>query len=82
MPQPFRDRSDRARARVGERRERESVEAADREPLSAGRAEQPPRALRERLPFEPRERLRRAETGAGAADEENPGQPWIRHGSV
>ena len=57
------------------------VALADRDALVARLAERPPGALGERLVAEARERLRRAEARARAADEQHARQT-IRHGSV
>ena len=57
-------------------------ELADRDPLVARLAEQPPRAFRERLAVDERERLRRAEARARAADEQDARQRSMRHASV
>ena len=72
-------------ASVVQQRERQ-LEAvgrlADREPVAARRAERPPAALRERLALVACERLRRAEAGRGAADEQDARQAVTRHGSL
>ena len=80
--QPGGDRRDRAGPGIVQRRERQPVAPTDGDPLVADLPEQPPRTLGERLPLEPGERLRRAEAAARAADEQDPGQLAIRHGSV
>ena len=72
-------------AAVVEHRERQCEQLdrfADCEPVLAGLAERPPPSLRERLAAEARERLRRAEPGRGAADEQDARQPWTRHASL
>jgi DNA-3-methyladenine glycosylase I len=55
---------------------------ADGDPLTARGAEHAPHAFRERLGAEARERLRRPEPAARAADEQDARQPSIRHGAV
>ena len=50
--------------------------------LAADLGEEPPRPLGECLALEFGESLRRAEARAGPADEEDPRQASIRHGSV
>ena len=57
-------------------------ELADGDPLGARLAEHAPRTLRERLAVDARERLRRAEARARAADEQDARQLVMRHGSV
>ena len=55
---------------------------ADGDHLVADLAQQPPRALAERLAAKRRERLRRIEALGGAADEQDSGNGYvIRHGS-
>ena len=71
-------------APVVEHRERQLERVgglADGEPLVAAPPSTRQRA-RERLSAELRQRLRRAEARARAADEQHAGQPVIRHGSV
>src|SRR5207237_5729536 len=50
--------------------------------LAAGLAEHTPRPRGQRLAVELRQRLRRAEAAARSADEQDPRQLSIRHGSV
>ena len=79
-----RERRAHVRPVVGERkRQLETVgDLPHGDSLVARLAEHAPRALRKRLAVETGERLRRAEAPARAADEQNAGQPVIRHASV
>ena len=66
----------------GERQLELVVGLSDRDDLVAGVAQDPPRALGERLAAKRRERLRRAEPLGRAADEQHAGRSYtIRHGS-
>ncbi|HSX21867.1 MAG TPA: hypothetical protein VLE97_03735 [Gaiellaceae bacterium] len=68
---------------VGEHWKRQRLVAlADRDSLVAHVTEHTPRAIGERLPAETRERFRRTEARACPADEQDAGQPSIRHVSV
>jgi hypothetical protein len=70
------DRRDRTRPGIGQ------PAGTDSEPLVAYLPEQPPGAVGKRLSFVLGQLLRRAEAAARAADEQDPRQARIRHGSV